>query len=93
MLTSIAGGAVHSADSSRISALRYGLGGNGEGKNSPDWKFAEISRKSRIPWTSESHRSLRAAPYNPAPMDEQEIAKAYISDVCQRDTRNYKQLN
>lgn len=83
MLTSIAGGAVHSTDSKgRSSALGYGLGASGEGKNSPDWQFAELSRRSRIPWTSESHRSLRAAPYDPAPMQEDDIAKAYISEVC-----------
>lgn len=63
--------------SNRGNTLEY----TGEGRNSPDWKFVELSRRSRAPWSSDSSRSLRAVPYDPAPLDDQESAGAYVSEV------------
>jgi hypothetical protein len=64
--------------------IRYGIGVSEEGRNSPDWQFAMLSKRSRAPWGAQdaAQRGLAVTgSYDPAPLSEQEMEKYYLSEV------------
>jgi hypothetical protein len=69
-------------------SIRYGIGVSEEGKNSPDWQFAMLSKHSRAPWSerASAQRGLAVTgSYDPAPLNEQEMERYYLSEVCGRE--------
>jgi hypothetical protein len=58
-----------------------------EGKNSPDWQFAMLSKHSRAPWSerASAQRGLAVTgSYDPAPLNEQEMERYYLPEVGDR---------
>ena len=80
-LAAIYNSAVHISETSKLQRGRYSSDGGGDsGRNSADWKFAELSKSSRTPWST-NYSTLKSMPYQPIPMDDQESRVFFISEV------------